>query len=309
MNDSLTTIHQIRQHSRELVRELDFIKGVFQNTGYTYSQCHILFELDQHKVLNLMELSDLLVLDKSNTSRTVKKLVEEGLIKIEKMDGDNRQKLFSLTIKGKKVLHTNNCLADDQVEQALNILDPSQREEVIRGLGLYAKALNKSRRQAAFTIRPMQKKDNPKIARIIREVMTEFQAVGEGYSINDPEVDKMYETYKNKQSCFYVIEHNGTVVGGGGIAPLEGGDGQTCELRKMYFLPVTRGVGLGKKMLLLLLDEARKIGFQTCYLETLDRMWSANKLYLNNGFELLKAPMGSTGHCSCDRWYKLDLSK
>lgn len=145
------------------------------------------------------------------------------------------------------------------------------------------------------------------MARIIREVMTEYQAVGEGYSITDPEVDDMFGFYKNKQSCFYVIEYNGEIVGGGGIAPLEGGDPKVCELRKMYFLAPTRGLGLGKKMLLLMLDKARAKGFKICYLETLDRMWRANQLYSNNGFKTLKKPMGNTGHCSCDRWYALDL--
>ena len=109
MNHSKSSILTIRQHSRQLVRELDFIKGIFQNTGYTYSQCHLLFELEQHGRLNLMELSDILLLDKSNTSRTVKKLVTIGLIKVEKSVSDNRQKLFSLTVKGKKVVQNNNC--------------------------------------------------------------------------------------------------------------------------------------------------------------------------------------------------------
>ncbi len=302
-----STILSIRQQSRQLVRELDFIKGVFQNTGYTYSQCHILFELEQHGRLSLMELSDLLLLDKSNTSRTVKKLLTLDLIKMEKSASDNRQKFFSVTTKGKKVIKNNNCLANEQVANALDTLNSTQQEQIITGLQLYAKALNKSRRQKSFKFRPIQKKDNLQMARVIREVMTEYQAVGEGYSIMDPEVDDMYGFYKNKQSCFYVIELNGEVVGGGGIAPLAGGDPEVCELRKMYFLPSTRGLGLGKKMLLLMLDKAREKGFKVCYLETLDRMWRANQLYSNNGFKALKKPMGNTGHCGCDRWYAFDL--
>ena len=38
---------------------------------------------------------------------------------------------------------------------------------------------------------------------------------------------------------------DGRVVGGGGIAPLAGGDPDVCELRKMYFLPSLRGLGAG----------------------------------------------------------------
>jgi putative acetyltransferase len=302
-----SVIHQIRQHSRQLVRELDIVKGVYLGTGYTFSQCHVLFELSAHQGLTLMELAEQLLIDKSNTSRTVKKLVEQGLVKVERVSSDNRQKLFRLTPKGEKVLLQTTRLADQQVAKALENLGESQQEQVIEGLQLYASALRKSRLQARYTIRPIQKADNAQVARVIRQVMNEFQAVGAGYSIDDPDVDDMAGSYRNQRSCCHVIVLDETVVGCGGIAPLTGGDKWTCELRKMFFLPATRGLGLGRRLLLLLMEEARKRGYQKCYLETLDRMWGANELYRKNGFQLLDKPMGKTGHCSCDRWYVLDL--
>ncbi len=301
------TIRQIRQHSRQLVRELDIVKGVYLGTGYTFSQCHVLFELSLHKSLTLMELAEKLLIDKSNTSRTVKKLVELGLVKSEKVSSDNRQKLFSLTSKGEKALCATTDLADQQVEQALENLSEEQQELVIQGLQLYSGALRKSRLQSNYTIRLIQKQDNTQVARVIREVMTEFGAVGDGYSIDDPEVDDMYGSYRNKRSCYYVITLDNQVVGCGGIAPLKGGGKLTCELQKMFFLPATRGIGLGRRLLVLLMDEARKRGYKKCYLETLDRMWGANELYRKNGFELLEKPLGKTGHCRCDRWYLLNL--
>ena len=301
------TISQIRQHSRQLVRELDVVKGVYLGSGYTFSQCHVMFELSIHQSLNLMELAEILLIDKSNTSRTVKSLVEQGLIRTEKVTTDSRQKMFSLTPKGEKALRATIGLADRQVESALDNLTEQQQETVIQGLQLYSGALRKSRLQSKYEIRLIQKRDTNQIARVIRGVLTEFQAVGEGYSINDPEIDDMYANYRDKRSCYYVITLDDKVVGGGGIGPLAGGDKLTCELRKMFFLSPARGLGLGRRLLLLLMDEARKRGYKKCYLETLDRMWGANELYRKNGFELLKKPLGDTGHCSCDRWYALNL--
>jgi putative acetyltransferase len=117
----------------------------------------------------------------------------------------------------------------------------------------------------------------------------------------------MRGSYRDKHSCFYVIVDGDKVVGGGGIGPLKGGDPKTCELRKMFFLPEIRGIGLGRRLLTLLMDQARKRGYTECYLETLDRMWGANELYRKNGFQQLDKPLGNTGHCACDRWYLLDL--
>lgn len=303
MSDLKETVRAVRQYSRDLVRELDMLKGVFQDTGFTYSECHVLFELNQHKILNLMELASLLRLDKSNASRLLSTLTGKGLIAVEEHPTDKRQKRFSLTEAGKVAVSHNNCLADDEVSGALALLTTDDRAQLAEGLHKYAKALRHSRQQKAFVFRPIQREDNAKVARLIREVMTEFGCVGEGYSINDAEVDAMYEAYSHEKSAFWVITKQGEILGGGGIAPLPGEETTTCELKKMYFYPAIRGVGLGMRMVNQLLDQARSLGYQKCYLETVERMWQANLLYRKMGFEPLQSCLGQTGHCSCDAWY------
>ena len=67
--------------------------------------------------------------------------------------------------------------------------------------------------------------------------MPEFGADGPGFAIHDAEVDAMYEAYARPRSAYFVVERGGKVIGGGGIAPLENGEADVCELRKMYFLP------------------------------------------------------------------------
>lgn len=154
-----------------------------------------------------------------------------------------------------------------------------------------------------FTFRPIEKKDNPAVATLIRTVMTEFGTVGEGYSIMDKEVDEMWETYTNPKSYFLVLNLKGKVVGCGGIGPLQGGEVTTCELKKMYFYPEARGYGLGQQLVEKCLEKAKAIGYKTCYLETVARMTQANQLYQKLGFELLEKPMGCTGHSACDRQF------
>ena len=103
-----------------------------------------------------------------------------------------------------------------------------------------------------YSIRLIQESDNAQVANVIRTVMTEYGAVGEGYSIVDAEVDEMFGNYADEKSCYYVIEKGGVVSGGAGIAPLLGGTPTTCELRKMFFMPELRGLGLGRQLLLTL---------------------------------------------------------
>ena len=155
-------------------------------------------------------------------------------------------------------------------------------------------------------VRRVEKKDNPQIATIIRTVMPEFGASGKGFAIHDKEVD-IFEAYNHKRAAYFVCELDGKIIGGGGVAPLEGGDESVCELKKMYFLTEARGKGLGQKVLSSCLREARNIGFKKCYLETFNTMGLAMKLYEKNGFEKISGPMGNTGHFACDTFYLLDL--
>ena len=156
-------------------------------------------------------------------------------------------------------------------------------------------------------IRPIHAADDAEMAAIIRTVMPEFGACGAGFAINDPEVDWMSRAYAEARHAYFVVERDGRVLGGAGVAPLAGGDGSVCELRKMYFLPEARGIGAGAAMMATCLEAARGFGFAHCYLETLTGMDGAMRLYERSGFRRIGAPMGDTGHGSCDVFYLLEL--
>lgn len=157
-------------------------------------------------------------------------------------------------------------------------------------------------------LRPIEPRDDAQVAAVIRSVMPEFGADGPGFAIHDPEVDTMSAAYAGARKAYFVVELDGRVVGGAGIAPLEGGDDETCELRKMYFLPAARGTGAASKLMRLCLDAARREGFTRCYLETLTGMDAAQAVYLRHGFTRIDAPMGGTGHFSCDRFFLRSLN-
>ena len=158
-----------------------------------------------------------------------------------------------------------------------------------------------------FLIRPITSADSPAVAQIIRSVMPEFGAGGAGFAIHDAEVNEMAAAYQQPGSAYFVVEHEGAVRGGGGVAALAGGDGRVCELRKMYFLPQLRGLGAGDALLARCLEAARALGYARCYLETLTGMDAAQHLYEKHGFRRIPGPLGNTGHFSCDRFYLREL--
>ena len=151
-------------------------------------------------------------------------------------------------------------------------------------------------------IREIQQKDNESIAKVIRDIFHKLDAPKVGTAYADPILDTLYEVYQAPRSKYYVVEKEGKVVGGCGVAPLENGDTEVCELQKMYFAPEIRGTGFAEKIIEKCLEFAKTQGFEICYLETLSFMTTAQKLYKRIGFENIDGPMGNTGHNSCEVW-------
>ena len=153
-----------------------------------------------------------------------------------------------------------------------------------------------------YTIREIQPNDNQQIARVIREVLIELGVPKIGTAYEDKALDMMHETYNDSFSTYYVLTIGDKIIGGAGIAQLKNSNNSICELQKMYFLSEARGKGLGSQMIEKCLHQAKKIGYEKCYLETMPYMDSARKLYSKNGFTSLDKPQGDTGHYSCNMW-------
>jgi putative acetyltransferase len=153
-----------------------------------------------------------------------------------------------------------------------------------------------------FKIREILPEDNPKIAKAIRSILIEFGVPKVGTAYADTILDTLYEAYQFEKAIYYVIEKDTKIYGGAGIKQLDNFEGNVCELQKMYFLPEARGIGLGSKLMAICLKKATQFGFDQCYLETMPYMKDARKLYRKVGFKDLNAPMGDTGHYSCNLW-------
>lgn len=158
-----------------------------------------------------------------------------------------------------------------------------------------------------YTIREIHPNDNQQIASAIRAILIEFGVPKIGTAYEDKALDMMFETYDKSKSSYFVITNNKTILGGAGIMQLENCKENICELQKMYFSPEARGKGLGSKMMQLCLKKAQEFGYKKCYLETLPYMEGARKLYKKVGFISLDAPLGDTGHYSCNMWMLKDL--
>lgn len=156
-------------------------------------------------------------------------------------------------------------------------------------------------------IREIESKDNAQIEKVIRACFHEFNIPLEGTAYSDKETPNMFQSYKESNEIYFVVDYNGEVHGGGGVKPLKDFESHVCEIQKMYFSPLLRGKGYGKLLFDKCIESAIIMGYTQCYLESAPQLKAAIHIYESFGFKHLKGALGNTGHYSCGVWMLKDL--
>ena len=93
-----------------------------------------------------------------------------------------------------------------------------------------------------------------------------------------------YEKYNqlDKINEAIVVYENDVLVGAGSIRQY---DEKNVELKRIYISPAFRGKGIGTKLVSLLIEWGKELGYQRLILETGEKMTEAAALYKKLGFE------------------------
>ena len=290
-----TRIDRIRSANRALVRELGLLNPRQTTAGISFTEGHLLIELDQNGTDYPGELARRLGLDKSTVSNLLSQMLKKGFVQAQTLSADRRKRAFQLTKIGKAKVEQCHSLGRQRVGQTLDFLQDSDSEKIIQAMELYGWALKKARLAEQIHIRPIQPEDDGVMESIIRDSLDHFGISGPGCAAADPELLRLHASYQGAKSTYLIVEGGGRILGGAGIAPLQGATTNIAELQKMYLLPESRGKGVGAMLMECCLDAARQRGFEFVYLETLKKLEQACTLYQRSGFEPCER-MGNTGH-------------
>ena len=160
---------------------------------------------------------------------------------------------------------------------------------------------------ADISVRHIKPEDDTELADLVRSTLKEFGADKPGTVYYDETTDHLSKVFLKPGSVYYVAEHNGEIIGGGGIYPSPGLPHDTCELVKMYLLKKARGIGLGKLLIEKCIAFAKEAGYKRIYIETMPELKQALKVYERFNFKYISHPLGNTGHFGCDVWMVKDL--
>ena len=136
----------LRELLRVLVRNLGILeKSDASCCGVTVTQCHAIVEIGRNEKISLVDLADLLGVDKSTMSRTVNNLVEADLA-VRELDAENRRYvIIQLTENGKGVFQNIEQSMESYYENIFGSIQEDKRSQVLESLQLLTDAVRNNR--------------------------------------------------------------------------------------------------------------------------------------------------------------------
>ncbi|QIW96410.1 hypothetical protein AMS68_001928 [Peltaster fructicola] len=144
-----------------------------------------------------------------------------------------------------------------------------------------------------FTIVEAQGEDDFSELKALFKAYAHSLGIDLGFQGFDLELANIPGRYARPQGASLLARSSdGYAIGCVALRPLSEG---ICEMKRLYVAPRGRRLGLGRRLALDIISEARKIGYRAMRLDTLSSMTNALALYESLGFRKI-SPYYATPH-------------
>ncbi|WP_300702835.1 helix-turn-helix domain-containing GNAT family N-acetyltransferase [Bacteroides sp.] len=294
-------VNSIRAFNRYYTKLLGVLNKYYLGSEFGLPEIRIIQDVYLHPDRSSKDISSELNMDKGLLSRLLKQLEQKGYIFRKGTEKDNRMGLINLTEKGCEIYHHLNAAANQSVEETFMHLNDNQLQELINSMNFIYNTINEMetnlvvKNVVPIVIRPIEEEDNTSIAYILRASVEEHDAPKVGTFYDDPHTDIMFQTFNIKDAEYWVVECNGTILGGGGFYPTKGLPKGYAELSKFHFSPELRGKGIGKRLLQLIEQRAIKAGYTHLYIVSYHQFGNAVAMYEKYGYEYISSALDQSG--------------
>jgi putative acetyltransferase len=101
----------------------------------------------------------------------------------------------------------------------------------------------------------------------------------------DAELAGMNQYYAPPHGLMLLAHVDGALAACGAFRRLPRYDaGTASEMKRVYVRPAFRGLGLGRQLVVALMEQAAKAGCSSMYLDTMEKLEAARSLYASLGF-------------------------
>jgi DNA-binding MarR family transcriptional regulator/GNAT superfamily N-acetyltransferase len=268
-------IEQVRRFNRTVTQRVGALEDSYLRRGRPLGEARLIHETGADGI-DLRALRLRLGLDSGYLSRLLRSLEAQGLVSVEKQDGDARVRRVRLTPKGLAERAAYDGLSDDLAASILAPLGPSQRERLVAAMTEVERLI----RAAAIEVRvepPEHPESRACLAAYFQELADRFDT-GFDPGRSNPARD---EEMTPPAGYFVLAWLDGEAVGCGALKCGRDGIG---EIKRMWTARAARGQGVARRVLQALEELAREAGLTTLRLETNRTLKEAQALYRQEGY-------------------------
>jgi DNA-binding MarR family transcriptional regulator/GNAT superfamily N-acetyltransferase len=291
----MDVVAQLRRFNRTVTQRVGALDDEFLGRSLPLGQARVLWEIGPDRV-DVRVLRSRLELDSGYLSRLLGSLSTRGLVALEPSAADRRVRTVRRTAAGEAEIASLDQRADQRAEDILQPLSDRQRARLAEAMAEVERLLTAS----AVRIAPADPRHRDAqwcLAQYFAELAARFEG---GF---DParSLPAAAVEMSPPAGLFLVATGYGAPVGCGGLK-LHGDE--PAEIKRMWFAPAVRGLGLGRRMLAELEAHAVAGGARQARLETNHTLGEAIALYRATGYQQV-APFNDEPYA--DHWFVKEL--
>ncbi|HYC31992.1 MAG TPA: helix-turn-helix domain-containing GNAT family N-acetyltransferase [Gemmatimonadales bacterium] len=275
----MNAVARVRSFNRAVTRHVGALDDRFLGRDRPLGASRLLFEIGPEGS-EVRRLRDRLGLDSGYTSRLLRTLERQGLVRTGPATGDSRVRFVTLTAAGRREVAVLDRRSDQAAAELLERLAPSQREALTAAMGTVERLLLASAVELEVAD-PATPAARYCIAQYFEELGRRFEA---GF---DParSISADAEELTPPRGWLVLAMLHGEPVGCGGLkcAPAHG------EIKRMWVAPAARGLGVARRILARLEAIARERRLPLLRLETSRSLTEAQALYRTSGYREVPA--------------------
>ncbi|MEM7587881.1 MAG: bifunctional helix-turn-helix transcriptional regulator/GNAT family N-acetyltransferase [Acidobacteriota bacterium] len=285
----------VRSFSRSVTQRVGIFTDRFLGRDRPLAEARLIFEIGRDGC-EVRELRSRLDLDSGYMSRLLRSLERQGLLDVERQESDRRKRRAALTEAGKRELEELDQRGDQFARSLLEPLSERQRERMVRAMAEVELLL-----AAAATTIELVEATTAEARWCVEQYFAELdRRFEQGFDLGQTISAEPQET-RPPHGAFLIARLDERAVGCGALKTSEPGVG---SIKRMWVAPEARGLGLGRRLLAALEQQARDLGLHTLRLETNRVLAEAQALYRRNGY-LEVAAFNDDPHA--DHWFEKRL--
>jgi DNA-binding MarR family transcriptional regulator/N-acetylglutamate synthase-like GNAT family acetyltransferase len=299
-------IAAVRRFNRFYTQKIGVLGEGWLHSPFTLTEARVLYEVAHRDAPTATELARDLGLDAGYLSRILASFEKKKLLKRTPSESDGRRYHLSLTDKGRETFKPLDEVTRRDVAAMLDPMPPAQRQRMVQAMDAIEAAMGAAAAPEGYILRGPQPGDIPLVIARQARLYAEEYGWNEEFEVMASEIVVVFaKTFDPKRERVWIAERGGEVIGS--IFLVKQSD-TVAKLRLLYVDAAARGLGLGKRLVEECVAQARAFGYKKMTLWTNDILVAARKIYMGQGFKLVKEERHHTfGKDLVGQVWELDL--